>query len=438
MYDMSVRIGGMALVAIAGLATACPPGEESCDTATEASSVWFGSFGDEPVQGELSTAIVGDGGQWVGDLGGLRGFFFAGQDEGISETIQIISENGKTRVIRNGKELSDEEVAKLHDHLGTLHGAHGAAGNVFSLRVEPSTGADGKLALKTRVVGPDDDLHFDTATMQPKVMVGITMAEPDESLRAHLGIGDRQVIMLDGVIDGLPAAKAGLKKYDIIVAIDDNDDQVTAEHLHKVLMSKQPGDELKLRVLRGGEKETYRVKLSAYDAKSLGAEKAPQAEQVVIDERRAAENKVEHMARLKEMTSRLREAGLDEEKIAGIQRQVEDAIKQAMEQSERAMVRSRQAAPGRQDFEFMVPGPDGRVLGLKLPDMQNMQVPDALRDRLSAYNSGASPDLERRMADLERRMDEVSARLEARMERALSRFEEMTERLDKKLREGGE
>lgn len=436
MCDMRIGIGGVTLVAIAGLAMACPPGEGTCDTATEATSdVWFGSFGDEPAQGELSTAVVGNGGQWVGDLGALKGYFFASQDDGTSETIQIISENGKTRVIRNGKELSDEEIAKLHDHLGMLGDLHGA--NSFNLHMAPTVDGDGKLSVRTRVIGPDDDAAFEVAAMPPKVMVGITMAEPDEALRAHLGIGDRQVIMLDGVIDGLPAAKAGLKKYDIIVAIDDSDNNVTAEHLHEVLMTKNPGDELKLRVLRGGEKETYRVKLSAYDTKALGMTEADSAAETVVNDRLMAD-KAEHLARLKEMANRLREEGLDDEKIAGIQRQVEDAIKQAMQQSEQALVRSRQAAPNGQNFEFVVPGPDGRVLGLKMPDMKNMQVPDALRDRLSTFNNGGSADLERRMTDLENRMDEVSARMEERMNRALSRFEEMTERLDKKLREGGQ
>lgn len=429
MRDSRVWIGGLTLAAVCGLAIACPPGEcEDSGEVQASSNVWFGAFGDEPAKGELSTAVVGDGGVWVTGPDGVQP-----QADVINESIQVIIENGKTRVIRNGKELSEDEISELHDRLPILGGARGDAN--FQVRVAPSVGQRGELALRTRVVGPDD-APTAVMKMQPKVMVGITMAEPDESLRAHLGIGDREVIMLDGVIEGLPAANAGLKKWDIIIGIDDSDDNVTAEHLHEVLMKKQPGDELRLRVLRGGQKETYRVKLSAYDAKTLGIESAPHTDAVVVGDRQLTENKAEHIARLKEMTDRLRETGIEEEKIAAIQKQVEQAMRQALESADEAVKWRANAARDGQQFDFVVPGPDGRMLELKMPDMKNMQVPDALRDRLNTFR-GDSADMERRMADLERRMDEVSARLEERMDRALRRFEEMTDRLDRRLREGG-
>lgn len=426
-----VVFGGAMMAAVSGLALACPP----CDDATTQAGegVWVGSFDEHLGDGTFTMAFTPAGGAWVGEEGGVWSLSPAAQPE-TKEEIVIFEENGKRRVIHNGKELSDEEAVKLHEHLRELHagGAHGHAGSEIEISIVPEV-HEGEVRLATRLQNA-----YGQAVAQPKVMLGITMAEPGEALRVHLDLGDRPVIMINGVIEGLPAAEAGLKRYDIIVGIDDSDDQITAERLHEILSKKTPGEELRLRVVRGGQKETYRLKLLPYDAKRLGIEPQPLAGGAVLGEREHVESaeKAEHMARLKEMTQRLRESGLDEGQIAQVQRQVEQALQQALRHGQEAVAASRVAPGANGSYEFVVPGPDGRMFELKVPDMSSMEVPEALREHMARFG-GESSDLDARLSELEQRMDEMSAQFEARMEKTLQRFEELTERLERRLGDGG-
>ncbi|MCA9303008.1 MAG: PDZ domain-containing protein [Phycisphaerales bacterium] len=120
--------------------------------------------------------------------------------------------------------------------------------------------------------GNDDD-HVRQVTLdieQPKVMLGINMSEPGAALRKHLKLtDDRQVIMVEKVVEGLPAEQAGMESYDIIISIDGSD-EASGEVLHKALMSHEAGDTLKLVVLRAGDKLVLTPKLVAYDGEKLG------------------------------------------------------------------------------------------------------------------------------------------------------------------------
>lgn len=95
----------------------------------------------------------------------------------------------------------------------------------------------------------------------PKVMIGITMSDaPNEILEG---------IVVDRVLEGLPAGKAGLEAGDIIVSIKGLDG-VSQQSLRGVLRKKSPGDELHVRVLRGGDVEERVIKLEKYDGTKLG------------------------------------------------------------------------------------------------------------------------------------------------------------------------
>ncbi|MCC5822889.1 MAG: PDZ domain-containing protein [Phycisphaerales bacterium] len=109
----------------------------------------------------------------------------------------------------------------------------------------------------------------------PRVMLGITYSEPGEALRTHLGIGDTPALLVDTVVENLPAAKAGLKRHDLIVSINGSDG-ADAGILRKALADTEPGDTLELTVRRGGQTMTLRPELAAYDAAKLGIS-APRA-----------------------------------------------------------------------------------------------------------------------------------------------------------------
>jgi hypothetical protein len=101
----------------------------------------------------------------------------------------------------------------------------------------------------------------------PKSMLGVTLESPGEALSSHLGVNRENATLLTSVSDGLPAAKAGLKLYDVITEV--NGEPASPDTLRRFLREKQPGDILALKVARGGERKDISVTLEAYDANRL-------------------------------------------------------------------------------------------------------------------------------------------------------------------------
>ncbi|MBL8990898.1 MAG: PDZ domain-containing protein [Phycisphaerae bacterium] len=107
---------------------------------------------------------------------------------------------------------------------------------------------------------------FDPEAPKPPVMVGVRMAQPSPALLRHLKIEPGKAILVAGVAEGLPAAQAGLKPYDLLVAV--NDTPVTSENtLREVLtsMKAKPGDTIRLSVVQEGQRKELNVTLSAFD-----------------------------------------------------------------------------------------------------------------------------------------------------------------------------
>ncbi len=438
MQKFKVLMSAATIVGLSGLAAACPPEceEDCCEEGEEQAhaEVWYG----EMAEGEHGKKVIE---KWIGDDGDVHLLHTDGDDENVE--IMVFSDGKTVKVMRNGKEMPAEWLKKS-GHLFKFRGDH-EAGDTIDLQFAPAT--DGNLSFGTAWTadsGDEDEDFFVEKVQTPPVMLGITMGEPDASLRAHLGLGDRSVIMVDSVFEGLPASNAGLKTYDIIIGLDGSDDNVNSEHLYKILMGKKPGDELKLRVLRGGEKETYRVKLRAYDAKSLGIESdggifVEDDNQFHADHADHS-NHGEHAQHLAEMAEKLLESGMDPEQIRNIQEQVERAMKQAGQASQAIATspRARNLQLPQFTTRTVVPGPDGReMFEIEVPDLGKFQVPDAIRGRISQFGNMDSGDLERRLDALEARMDEVTVRMEERLERVIHRFEQLTEQLERRLRDGG-
>lgn len=112
--------------------------------------------------------------------------------------------------------------------------------------------------------------HLGVATTNPpRAMLGVTMSEADETLASNLGVSRDQVVVIERVVEGLPAAEAGLKAADVIVGID-GQKGATQEKIREILRTRNPGDKVVFRVLREGEKKEVGVTLKAYDGAKLG------------------------------------------------------------------------------------------------------------------------------------------------------------------------
>ncbi len=119
----------------------------------------------------------------------------------------------------------------------------------------------------------EHDNNFDRPgihiTDHPPVMLGIQMGVVDDDTADELDIDKGEGIRVMKVLDGLPADKAGLKSGDIIIRV--NGKPVDGlDSLNKALQDKEPGDKIKLRIVRGDDEKTVTVKLAKWDDKALG------------------------------------------------------------------------------------------------------------------------------------------------------------------------
>ncbi|MFQ5649351.1 MAG: Do family serine endopeptidase [bacterium] len=90
--------------------------------------------------------------------------------------------------------------------------------------------------------------------------LGVFINTPDAELSEALKIKDNQGAVVTQVVEGTPAAKAGLKEYDVIVEVDGHK-IADAQALTNLIASYKPGQKVKLEVIRDGKEKTITVKL---------------------------------------------------------------------------------------------------------------------------------------------------------------------------------
>ncbi|MGQ0628195.1 MAG: PDZ domain-containing protein [Phycisphaerales bacterium] len=134
----------------------------------------------------------------------------------------------------------------------------------------------------------------EAASPPPKTMLGVTLENPAEQLASHLGLDAEACTVITGTHDGLPAEKAGIKKYDVVVAIEGKA-PAGPSAIRERLKSLNPGEKLNLTIIHKGEKKDVAVVLDAYDAAKLGtllgdatAPDAPLAELRMLENRAQA------------------------------------------------------------------------------------------------------------------------------------------------------
>lgn len=111
-----------------------------------------------------------------------------------------------------------------------------------------------------------------------KAFLGVGHIAPVEALRTQLKLEPGAGAQVTSVVAGSPAAQAGIKEGDVIAAIGDH--PISSETLQAAVRHYQPGQGLKLTVLRGAEKLALEAKLVDADAflAALKAAPAPKEE----------------------------------------------------------------------------------------------------------------------------------------------------------------
>lgn len=109
-------------------------------------------------------------------------------------------------------------------------------------------------ALRRRV----DGLARGEAGERPRLGVALAPPRVARRLRAAVGLPERDGLLVRGVVDGSPAARAGLERGDLLVRAGDRD-LTTMDDLFDALDAA--GDEVALVVVRGTEERTRQVPL---------------------------------------------------------------------------------------------------------------------------------------------------------------------------------
>jgi hypothetical protein len=158
------------------------------------------------------------------------------------------------RVVVRSRELDGkaQELNARARELGALAREHGARGQAM----EDALAAVGRYGVD--------------AGEAPKTMLGVTPVEPSEELAAQLGVKAEESTLLSSVAKDLAAAKAGLKKHDVIVAIDGKTPAGPGE-VRKLLRERSAGDKVTFTIIRAGKREDVSVTLEAFDRTKIGA-----------------------------------------------------------------------------------------------------------------------------------------------------------------------
>jgi hypothetical protein len=204
-------------------------------------------------------------------------------DEHGTYTVRV--EGDQTTVERDGKAIPAERVRRSADKVEVLD----ESGNVtksFRLnvvagsRVPVPPGAAGAIAGRQ----PQADGWRELArggggwsrspgvalVEPPSVMIGITMADPEPQLLEHLGLDVESGILIETVVEGLPAEKAGVKRSDLIIEID-GQKPATQQKLRETLRGKKAGDTLELKLVRKGDApKVVKLELVAFEEGRLG------------------------------------------------------------------------------------------------------------------------------------------------------------------------
>ncbi len=175
------------------------------------------------------------------------------------DTFTVTISGGSMKVEHNGKKVPSDRVVREGDHVKVMD----KSGNVvheFTMpnvpgvqAGEPPAAPEAPRAPKA----PASPFGLSAAT-PPPVMVGILM-EFDS---------DEEGLVVQKVIEGLPAEKAGLEAGDVIVKIDGKKVENNMS-LREVLATKKAGDKVELSVKRDDEEKKITIDLAKYDQASL-------------------------------------------------------------------------------------------------------------------------------------------------------------------------
>ncbi len=214
----------------------------------------------------------------VGDCAGVPSIGLAGESGNIvfvsgdekveSHTIKVMIKDGEKTIVLDGDEVPEDHLI-FKDGTIIILGEDGEEVRTINI--------GGKFDIKSDSPGlgywyggnelKQGEMKF-FGEPEPKVMLGVHLDEPGPALIVHLGLEAGETTMIPSLYEGLPADKAGLEEYDIIVKID-GETPADPKTLRTILADKEPGDVIKLTVINKGDYKKVKVRLDEYDREAM-------------------------------------------------------------------------------------------------------------------------------------------------------------------------
>jgi len=193
--------------------------------------------------------------------------------------IEIQSDEGKPKifVLGDGDSAESKEGAQQAHRLGELLNKGKKEGITFTLNLketdEPRAGAPKpgepfniRLQGQNPLGQPGAPMRWNLAERKHEkgTYLGITTDSPPPVLRKQLGLAKGMALVVDNVIPGSPAAKAGLQEFDVIQKLD-NQLIVNQPQLSVLVRAHKPGDEVKITVIREAKPTVVTAKLVEHE-----------------------------------------------------------------------------------------------------------------------------------------------------------------------------
>jgi hypothetical protein len=132
-----------------------------------------------------------------------------------------------------------------------------------SARVNVGKDADAEKKVVVKVVTDED---ADVQPVKDRAWLGVGVEEASEALAEQLGLEAGVGLVVTHISADSPAAKAGLKRNDVLTELEDQL-LVHPAQLRKLVQTRKPGSKVKLVFYRGGKKQTESAELELAPAR---------------------------------------------------------------------------------------------------------------------------------------------------------------------------
>jgi serine protease Do len=205
-------------------------------------------------------AIVGE---WAIALGNPFGLFMAGEP---SVTVGVVSAVGRDFPLQEGRVFRDMIQTDAAINSGNSGGPLvNSVGRVIGMNtfIFSNTGSTVGLGFAVpgwRVARVVDELR-QRGAVDRAFYTGLNVRPLSERVARAMGLPDARGLVVSSVDQGSPAEQAGLRPYDIVVAVDGVPVETTAD-VRSRLLDARAGDTVQLSVVREGRTLTLPLRLA--------------------------------------------------------------------------------------------------------------------------------------------------------------------------------